>query len=146
MAIPTTGTQTYLGHVFTGDSYRVNVRVPDPAVAGGTRDLWVDVPGGLADAAAVALAVRAKIEDLRKRESQRDVLAGITPGTTFTVAPPPVSTPSQADVDRLAWLDKARRLIRARDMGAFTGQLATDITALQTDVQNTYVAGYLSSL
>lgn len=83
-----------------------------------------------------------QIAAMNDREKAKTALDGIPAGTNIPVTAPSDPAPTAAEV----WRAKAQRLATARALGTLTGQIATDITALATDVQNTYVAGYLDTL
>lgn len=86
--------------------------------------------------------VSRQIAAANTREAARVALDGIAAGTAIPITAPADPAPTAAAV----WRAKARRLATARAMGTLTGQIATDINALATDVANTYVAGYLDTL
>jgi hypothetical protein len=135
---------TFQAYEQTGiDTYKVRVRLVTNDERG-TYDTWMLVKG--ATTTELRDDASRQIADLNDRRTTRDALAGIAVGTVIPVTRPASTPPTQAEIDRGVWLEKVRRLIRARSMGTLTGQLATDITALQTDVQTTYVAGYLTAL
>jgi hypothetical protein len=126
------------------DTYRVRLRLTDPTRTPTTFDDWFTVKGNtlaeLRDDASRQIAAR------NAALASRDLLAGIAVGFVIPVTPP-AAAQAPAPTAAQVWADKARRLAALRAMGTIAnGALLTAINALQTDVQNTYVAGHLDAV
>lgn len=106
----------------------------EPAVL---REHYVD-NDTLADLKAWA---RTEAATLLGRKSIADLL---NVGAALDLTPP--AGPSAAQLAEIAWLDKARRLQRAKAIGLTNGTAASDINALQADVDATYLTAYLGKL
>lgn len=71
--------------------------------------------------------------------------AAIAVGQTFNLTPIVDPPPTQAELDRRAWVEKAQRLARLRSLGTVTNStLLTEINALADDVRTSYQAGWIA--
>jgi hypothetical protein len=96
------------------------------------RERYIDVPA--AQLAAWARNVKAELD------TKKTAVTGLTVGQTLSLTAP---TETALEIAERVWREKAARLAKYKSLGSVTGQLATDITALQTDVQNTYLTAYI---
>lgn len=80
---------------------------------------------------------------LARLNGRKSTAGSVTNGQIIPpLAPPAAPAQTAAQI----WADKARRLARLRAMGTVTGALATAITALQTDVDSSYQAGFVDGV
>jgi hypothetical protein len=123
-------------------TYQIRVRLTDSTE--GTYDRWFSVSGTtLQD---LTNDARRQIADLNDTLTTKDLLAGIAAGTAIAVtrpAAPAPPAPTAAEV----WVEKARRLARAKAMQLPAGNAASDaIASLEADVIATYQAGFGAQL
>lgn len=122
--------------------FKAIVEFTGPSVAKVTEE-WIIGTETVADLKARA---RSTVESLNAMGASYSALPTVPPPFTIDVSPPP--PPSAAQIAETTWLEKAQRVMRIQALKIATGTqtLKTDVIALETDVANTYLAGYLSKL
>jgi hypothetical protein len=121
------------------DLYKVRVRLVTNDERT-TFDHWLMVRG--ATAAELRDDASRQIADLNDRRTTRDALTGIAAGTVIPITRPAAPTPSAFQV----WLTKAQRLVRVKQMALTNATAVAEVSALEADVNNTFVAGYVAQL
>ncbi len=74
----------------------------------------------------------------------RDVIEGLAAGTNIPVTYTPPSPPAPTAFQ--VWLAKAQRLIRFKAIGMTDTSALAELSALQADVDATYVDGYIANV
>lgn len=132
---------TFQGYERVGPSaYRVRALLTDATKSPTTYEVWLeditgDTLGQLTQSAA------AKIAALSGAESRKDLLAGITVGTSIPIAPTAASGPTAGEIADATWVGNARLLVRVKALvaaGLSGGTSTTDVTNLTTVVNNGY--------
>ena len=100
------------------------------------RDFYVD---GSTTALSVRIWAREQVASLNGRKTLADA---VTVPFVINLAAPAVTPPTAEHV----WLEKARRLVRAKAMGLTNATAVANITALQAEVDSTYIDGYVASV
>jgi hypothetical protein len=114
--------------------------VSNPVLPDVRVDYYVD--GGQTPAEANIALRRYAIAALAKLNDRKTLFDSITVPFQINLTPPATPSPSAKSV----WQGKARALAVAKQMGLAAGAALDAITALQTNVQNTYAAGFLDEL
>ena len=100
------------------------------------RDFYVD---GSTTALSVRIWAREQVASLNGRKTIADA---VTVPFVINLAAPAVTPPTAEQV----WLEKARRLVRAKAIGLTNATAVANINTLQADVDATYVAAYLDNV
>ncbi len=86
------------------------------------------------------LTMRAWATEQRRQLNGKRGSSAVVVGETLAAVAPTV--PTQAELDKATWLSKLQRYRTLAGL-SFVGQAATDLSALKTDLETTYLTGYL---
>jgi hypothetical protein len=81
------------------------------------------------------------IAEATRLAGRKTIADGLSLGQSINLTPPVPPAPTAQEV----WNAKVRRLYMFKQLGTTSGALATQITALQTDVEATIQAGWVAS-